>query len=238
MNKIKKIVVIVIIFLGWNIWNNTIYDSSEQEIIEQIMFYLQGFKGFDKPCIGWILIHMPIQLYLSINMSRYLYNFSIYYYMKKGTIKKLWQEEIWISFKTAFSYYMIGLFCILLQMYSQEKLELLLSTSILSIIQVCLILALSAVTFTFFVLLLECFTINFQLAVSIAIVVQILMVMLSQNIITGVLWYPLSHTDIRNQLMDKSFTNLLLQSIIEIIAVAVIGFVATKKRFEDLIGCV
>ena len=62
--------------------------------------------------------------------------------------------------------------------------------------------------------------------------------MLSQNIITGVLWYPLSHTDIRNQLMDKSFTNLLLQSIIEIIAVAVIGFVATKKRFEDLIGCV
>ncbi len=179
----KKVVGIFILYSMWNAWCGILYDRVQDTVIGQIAVYLQGFTRVDKVCMGWLFIHLPIQIYLSGKMSRYLHSYAIYYYMKKGSIGSLWKEQVIASFQYAFAYYGIGLLWVMVQLVVSKQTNILGEYKAVEFLGICFALVLFTLTVAFFILLLESLTGNYQVSFVLTLVVELIVVLAGY-------WYP------------------------------------------------
>lgn len=158
--------------------------------------------------------------------------------MKKGSIKRLWMEMIRNAIIISFFYYFGGIMYLLGWMYLYKVDGLLSIRGFRIVIEESLILACSATAYMFLVLLLEGLCENFHMAFTVALVVQMVSIMVSQRVTVCSIWCPLSHSNILKQLNGYGFTALLLHCIVEMMLLALGAYSAVKRNYEKLMGCI
>ena len=191
--NILFVLVIICIFMFWECWNKQIHLATGS-FNEDIKNNLCGFSKLDKKCMGWIMIHFPVQFYMVLRQALFLKKFAILWYFRKGNLCTVFTNFFKLYWRVPLLYYFIGLITVYLKKILCREVDDLWEGAIIFCIYVSIILMITTVAICCYTFLIYVFLMSFQSAFSIAFFLEILFTMFGTRMVENdvayrQLWY-------------------------------------------------
>lgn len=73
----------------WEWWNGQIYPSAGK-VSQDLRNYFSGFQAVDRKCLGWLLLHIPLQFFFALKQLDFFRRSSFLWYFRKKDLFRVY----------------------------------------------------------------------------------------------------------------------------------------------------